>query len=72
VSKNERYTLHKKKPYNSSEFKQTQRKSKTIFTYIKGLNLMLSGKDTRKVEFRNNIYKNAAELYKKRLKIKKI
>jgi hypothetical protein len=42
----------------------------TIFTYIKGLNLILSGKDTRKIDFRNNIYKNAAELYKKRLKIK--
>jgi hypothetical protein len=42
----------------------------TIFTYTKGLNLILSGKDTRKIGFRNNIYKNAAELYKKRLKIK--
>jgi hypothetical protein len=42
----------------------------TIFTYIKGLNLILSGTDTRKIDFRNNIYKNAAELYKKRLKIK--
>jgi hypothetical protein len=32
--------------------------------------LVLSGKDTRAVEFQNEIYKNAMEMYGKRLKIK--
>ena len=41
----------------------------TIITYNKGLNLILAGKETMLV-FKNNIYKKASELYKKRLKIK--
>jgi hypothetical protein len=28
---------------------------------MKGLNLILSGKDTRSVEFKNKIYKNAVK-----------
>jgi hypothetical protein len=40
------------------------------FTFSNGINLVLRGKDTRAVEFQNKIYKNAMEMYRKRLKIK--
>jgi hypothetical protein len=41
-----------------------------IFNFSHGINLVLSGKDTRAVEFKNKIYKNAMQMYRKRLKIK--
>jgi hypothetical protein len=41
-----------------------------IFNFSHGINLVLSGKDTRAVEFKNKIYKNAMTMYRKRLKIK--
>jgi hypothetical protein len=43
----------------------------TIFTFVKGIKLILSGKDTRTLMYKNKIFVNAVEMYKKRLKIKK-
>jgi hypothetical protein len=42
----------------------------TIFTFVKGIKLILSGKDTRTLMYKNKIFVNAVEMYKKRLKIK--
>jgi hypothetical protein len=42
----------------------------TIFTFTKGINSILNGKDTRTVQFKNQIYRNAFQMYTKRLKIK--
>jgi hypothetical protein len=43
----------------------------TIFTFVKEIKLILSDKDTRTLMYKNKIFVNAVEMYKKRLKIKK-
>jgi hypothetical protein len=43
----------------------------TIFTFVKEIKLTLSDKDTRTLMYKNKIFVNAVEMYKKRLKIKK-
>jgi hypothetical protein len=41
-----------------------------IFTFVKGINLILSGKDTRVTQYQNKVYNEAVTLYKKKLNIK--
>ena len=42
----------------------------TIFTFVKGLNLILSGRDTRVSTHKNALYQNACIMYQKKLKSK--